>query len=178
MYSNAERVDDLVRGTVRPLRLFPDAILKRACMDVNVFDKELEQLLNDLIETMISLPRCVGLAAPQIGESKRVVVVDVSRNPRVVERHHGLICMVNPRISFSAGSMITREGCASVPEFTANVRRSQHVVASYCDAFGVEQVLEASGFEAVAVQHEIDHLDGTLFVDRVSVSDVFRRKTK
>lgn len=165
------------RGEVCVVRTFPDPILKEVCRSVEQFDAKAVELLDDLLETMFSLPRCVGLAAPQIGIPLRAIVVDISRNPKIYDRGHGLLCMVNPLIRFSAGSTLSREGCASVPEFTANVRRAANVAVSYIDYVGAEKVLEAGGFEAIALQHEIDHLDGKLFLDRVNASDVFRRQT-
>jgi peptide deformylase len=85
--------------------------------------------------------------------------------------------MLNPIVRFSAGTLTSREGCVSVPDFTANVTRAEHIVVDYVDYGGMSQSLEASGFEAVALQHEIDHLDGKLFLDRVTSADIFRRKS-
>jgi peptide deformylase len=123
-------------------------------------------------------PRCVGLAAPQLGEEVRIVVVDVSEHPRAT-RHHGLLVLVNPVIKRSSGSEIAREGCLSIPDLTANVKRSTEVTVEASGTDGAIQSIEAEGFEARALQHEMDHLDGILFLDRVAnlTTDVFRRKS-
>jgi len=136
-----------------------------------------EQVAGDLVETMHSFPRCVGLAAPQIGESLRIIVVDVSLHPKGDPGAREIL-LINPRIVFATGSDVAREGCLSVPDFTADVRRATEVVIEGSTRAGEAQTVEASGFEARALQHEIDHLDGLLFLDRVeSLSrDVFRRK--
>ncbi len=125
----------------------------------------------DLIETMRSLPGCVGLAAPQIGEPVRIAVVDVRGHPRA-EIDSGLLVLANPRVADREGSEVGREGCYSVPDLTANVRRATRVVVAHAGGS-----VECRGFEARCVQHEIDHLDGVLFLDRVEslVDDVFRR---
>lgn len=136
-----------------------------------------ERVASDLVETMHSFPRCCGLAAPQIGEAVRIVVVDVSLHPKGDPGAREIV-LVNPRIVSQEGSEIAREGCLSVPEFTADVRRATKVVIEGLTRAGATQTIEAAGFEARALLHEIDHLDGILFLDRVeSLSrDVFRRK--
>jgi peptide deformylase len=120
---------------------------------------------------------CVGIAAPQLGDEVRIVVVDVSEHPRAT-RHHGLLVLVNPVIRLSSGSEIAREGCLSIPDLTANVKRATEVLVEASDLGGETRAIEAEGFEARALQHEIDHLDGILFLDRVAslTTDVFRRK--
>jgi peptide deformylase len=120
---------------------------------------------------------CVGLAAPQLGDEVRIVVVDVSDHPRAT-RHHGLLVLVNPVIRLSSGNEIAREGCLSIPDLTANVKRATEVLVEASDPEGTTRAIEAEGFEARALQHEIDHLDGILFLDRVAslTTDVFRRK--
>jgi peptide deformylase len=121
--------------------------------------------------------RCVGLAAPQLGDDVRIVVVDVSEHPRAT-RHHSLLVLVNPVIKRASGGEIAREGCLSIPELTANVKRATEVTVEAFRPDGRLQSIEAEGFEARALQHEIDHLDGILFLDRVAslTTDVFRRK--
>jgi peptide deformylase len=122
--------------------------------------------------------RCVGLAAPQLGELVRLVVVDVSEHPRAT-RHHGLLVLVNPAVTRTSGSEVAREGCLSIPELTANVRRATDIVVEGSTPGGETVVVEAEGFEARCLLHEIDHLDGILFLDRVDSlsADVFRRKS-
>jgi peptide deformylase len=114
------------------------------------------------------------LAAPQIGISRRVAVVDVSKK----EKKHGAFVMINPILLHGEGLQIPREGCLSVPDLLANVRRYQTVSIRFQDDTGSECFLKTDGFEALAVQHEIDHLDGKLFLDRVAnlKTDVFRRR--
>jgi peptide deformylase len=106
-----------------------------------------------------------------------MVVVDVSEHPRAT-RHHGLLVLVNPVIRLTSGSEVAREGCLSLPDLTANVRRATEVLVEASTPEGATQAIEAEGFEARCLQHEIDHLDGILFLDRVAslTTDVFRRK--
>ena len=122
---------------------------------------------------MDDLGHCVGLAAPQLGELVRVVVVDVSEHPKGGD-HNGRLVLVNPRIVTAEGAEIGREGCLSIPDLTANVRRASRIAVEHAGSR-----VESEGFEARCIQHEIDHLDGILFLDRVAslVDDVFRRKT-
>jgi peptide deformylase len=126
----------------------------------------------DLVDTMRSFERCVGLAAPQIGELSRVIAVDVRGHPKA-DTDNGLLVLVNPRIVETDGSQVAREGCLSIPDLTANVRRATRIVVEHA-----EGAVECLGFEARCVQHELDHLDGILFLDRVEslVDDVFRRQ--
>jgi peptide deformylase len=150
---------------------FPHPDLKRRCAEVGHGDVDV--LVEDLLATMAGFGRCVGIAAPQVGALVRVCVVDCSVNPKVTE-HHGRLVLVDPEVVSSSGAEIGREGCLSIPDFTANVRRATTVVVR---ARGVEPVT-AVGFEARVLLHEIDHLDGILFLDRVASmkDDVFRRK--
>ena len=126
----------------------------------------------DLLDTMRSFERCVGLAAPQIGELSRVIAVDVRGHPKA-ETDNGLLLLANPRIVAADGSEVAREGCLSIPDLTANVRRATRIVVEHAAGS-----VECLGFEARCVQHELDHLDGILFLDRVEslVDDVFRRR--
>jgi peptide deformylase len=163
---------------VRPILRLPDPALKRVAAEVAPEQWELvARVAADLVETMHSFTRCVGLAAPQIGESVRMIVVDVSLHPKGDPSAEEIV-LVNPRVVSGTGSEVAREGCLSVPEFTADVRRAGEVVVEGLARTGEPWTIEASGFEARALQHEIDHLDGLLFLDRVeSLSrDVFRRK--
>ena len=163
---------------VRQILRLPDPALKRVALEATPQEWErIERVADDLVETMRSFPRCVGLAAPQIGEAVRMIVVDVSRNPKI-DASAEEILLINPCVVFATGSEVAREGCLSVPDFTADVRRATDVVIEVLTRAGEPRTVEASGFEARALQHEIDHLDGMLFLDRVeSLSrDVFRRK--
>ena len=138
-----------------------------------------ERVAADLVDTMRAHEKCVGLAATQLGELARVVAVDVSEHPRAT-RHHGLLVLVNPIVVLASGSEVAREGCLSIPELTANVRRATEIVVEGSTPAGDPRVIEAEGFEARCLLHEIDHLDGILFLDRVDSlkSDVFRRKPR
>jgi peptide deformylase len=163
----------------RPVVAIPNPILKVPAEPIGGVDAELGR---DLVDTMRVSPGCVGLAAPQIGVSRRAFCLDVSVNAQVRKKgwpHHGLVVLFDPELLHSDGSEIRREGCMSVPDFTADVRRALRVVVRGTDEHGRERVLEAEAFEARALQHELDHLDGKLILDRVASlrTDVFRRKT-
>ena len=166
---------------VRPLHLFPDPLLSQPCHPVLDFGPNLKALAQDLIDTLESTPG-VGLAAPQIGTLTRISYIDLTRHKgkQKVPLHRALrYFIVNPKIVRAAGNQVPREGCLSVPDLLGNVRRFNEVVVKSLDLEGNERLLEAQGFEALALQHEIDHLDGTLFLDRILdiKSDIFRRKS-
>lgn len=163
---------------VRPVILVPDARLKQACTPVDTFDENLAQLAQDLVDTMEAGPGSVGVAACQLGEMWCVAVVDTSSHRKHGAQSQGRFVLVNPQIVAQEGERMGREGCMSLPDFTANVRRAMHVTVRYQDLEGQWQEVSCSDFEAVAMQHEIDHLNGILFVDRVSnlQTDVFPRK--
>jgi peptide deformylase len=146
---------------------------------VPCLDDDIRQLVQDLIDTMHDGPGSVGVAAPQIGVSLRVCVVDVSKSRHGKDNHHGLLCMINPEITDRSGSAVMREGCMSVPDYTGDVERATGITVRFLDSqSNAEREVAASGFEAVAIQHEMDHLDGILFVDRVIsvATGLFRRK--
>ena len=135
-------------------------------------------MAGDLLDTMRSHPGCVGLAAPQIDELVRIVAVDVSEHPKA-ETSNGELVLVNPRVVRAEGAHVAREGCLSIPDLTANVRRATEIVVAATTPAGEDRQVEAEGFEARCLLHELDHLDGILFLDRVDslARDVFRRKT-
>lgn len=147
---------------IRPILKFGDEVLHQPAQAVQAITADVIQLIDDLIETMYAAPG-VGLAATQIGVPLRVFVVDISigRDP------NGLIVMVNPEFVEREGMQLEEEGCLSVPGFNATVVRPQRVVVKGLDRSGAEQLREGTGLLARAFQHEIDHLDGTLFVDRL-----------
>ena len=164
---------------VREVLLYPDPLLKQVCRPIEEFDESAGQLLEDLVDTMINAGHSVGVAAPQIGDLRRAVVVDVSKSKLgKKQKNHGLICMVNPEIIEREGETVVREGCMSVPEYTGNVTRAERIVVQFVNRDGQLQVIRSEEFEAIAIQHELDHLDGKLFLDRVSSlkTDLFRRK--
>ena len=156
---------------------FPDPLLKRPTRRVERVDRTVRRLVGDLIRTMRHHPRCVGLAAPQIGSAWRLAVMDGTGHPRVL-RSHGLLVLINPVIEAADGEVIQREGCLSIPDLTANVRRAARIRLRALDQFGAGFALVLEGFEAIIAQHEVDHLDGRLFLDRVAnpATDVFRRQ--
>lgn len=162
---------------VRPIRLFPDPVLAELSKPVSVYGSTLKTLVQDLTDTMYHSPG-VGLAAPQIGRLEQVSVIDVGRNRKKrPDVCHGLLILVNPVLVQGWGVQIPREGCLSVPDLLANVSRYEKVRVRYQNDAGESLVLETSGFEALALQHEIDHLNGKLFLDRVTniKTDIFRR---
>ena len=164
--------------SVRTILLYPDPLLKTVCGPVAAINREISNLIEDLLDTMRAGPGSVGVAAPQIGVILRVCVVDVSEHRQGRENNHGLLVMVNPRIIYREGSAIMREGCMSVPDYTGDVERFTSIIASFLDGSGESREITASGFEAVAIQHEMDHLDGLLFLDRIASlkTGLFRRK--
>jgi peptide deformylase len=156
--------------------VYPDQRLKQISRPVEKFDEALLRFVADLEETMGVGPPSVGIAAPQVGRFERIVLVDVSCKPKI--KNHGRLIMINPEITDKEGSAIGREGCLSVPDYTGNVARWERIEVQALDKFGNPHVYSMEGFEARAVQHEMDHLDGLLFLDRlVSRRDgLFRRK--
>ena len=165
---------------VRTIRVYPDPILKQIAEPVEEIDESVVAIVQDLVDTMLDAGHSVGVAAPQIGVLQRVMVVDVSTSKLGRDNNHGLLEMVNPEIIERSGSKMMREGCMSVPDYTGNVTRAEHIVIEFTNRNGQLRVIEASGFEAIAIQHELDHLDGLLFLDRVSSlkTDLYRRKSK
>jgi len=155
------------------IRHFPDPVLKVPAVPVEDFDDSLRQLAADMAETMYAAPG-VGLAAPQVGVSRRLVVIDCSAR----DEGPGLLSVVNPEILEADGELFDEEGCLSVPGYYANVARKARVKVRFQDLQGESRTLEAEGLWAVAFQHEIDHLDGILFVDRLSSlkKSMFRKK--
>ena len=155
---------------------YPDPRLKQVAAPVDAVDDALRAFVADLEETMRAGPGGVGIAAPQVGRCVRVVIVDVP--PRKKSSSHGRLVLVNPEITEWEGMAVGREGCMSVPDYTGNVIRAERIVLHALDEHGREQHFEMHGFEARAVQHEIDHLDGFLFLDRLVSrrNDLFRRK--
>lgn len=144
----------------------PDARLRRKAEEVESFDDELMQLFKRLEATMRAGPGGVGIAAPQVGENLRLVVVDCSQSLRPC-KNHGLLYLANPKIESRDGESLGREGCLSVPDWVGMVPRSKTITLSYDDLQGNLQNLDAIGFEARVIQHEVDHLDGILFIDRI-----------
>ncbi len=155
---------------------YPDPRLKEIAAPVERFDEALRAFVADLDETMRDGPGAVGIAAPQVGRLERIVIVDCSGRKNTP--NHGHMVLVNPEISEWDGYAVGREGCLSVPDYTGNVIRAERITLEAKDENGAAQSFELEGFEARAVQHEVDHLDGMLFLDRLVSrrSDLFRRK--
>jgi len=147
---------------IRPILRYGDTVLHEKARPVDGITSDIERLIDDMVETMYAAPG-VGLAAPQVGVPVRVFVVDIS----VGRDATGLIVMVNPEVVERDGVQLEEEGCLSVPGFNATVVRPSRVVVKGLDRSGAEHQHEGSGLLARAFQHEMDHLDGTLFVDRL-----------
>ncbi len=168
--------------TVKKILLFPDPVLSTPSEAVDPADPSLLLLVQDLTDSLYKSPG-VGLAAPQIGVLKQVSVIDVRHrktpSAKPFPENHGLIVLINPVLIGGSGEQIPREGCLSVPDLLANVRRYLQVRVRTQVLGGGEREITAAGFEALALQHEIDHLGGTLFLDRVLnvKTDIFRRKS-
>lgn len=163
---------------VRPVLIYPAPALKVVAEPCAGIDDKVRSVALDLLETMRSHTRCVGLSAPQIGESLRVIAVDVTGHPKATACH-GPMIIVNPEITAEEGSELGREGCLSLPSITADVRRAVRIFVKGLAIDGEEVGAETSGFEARAIQHEIDHLDGILILDRVaSPAEIFPRRQR
>ena len=164
---------------IQPILRYPHPVLKKLCNKVEKIDRKIHDLIQDLVDTMHAGPGSVGVAASQIGVTLRVCVVDVSKNRHGKENNHGLLLMINPEILKRSGSATMREGCMSVPDYTGDVDRSTEITLQFTLPDGTAQLIDVSGFEAVAIQHEMDHLDGVLFLDRVTSikTGLFRRKS-
>lgn len=155
----------------------PDERLKQESLPVSDFDQELRDFVADLEETRQAAPAAVGIAAPQVGRLQRICILDCSITRRPVP-NHGHLVLVNPEIVHWEGFEVGREGCLSVPDYTGNLIRATQIRLKAQDPWGEPLEFEMQGFEARAAQHEIDHLDGLLFIDRVVSrrTDLFQRK--
>ena len=155
---------------------YPDSRLKQISRPIKVIDEALQQFISDLEETMLAWPTSAGIAAPQAGRFERLVIIDVSFKPNIP--NHGRLVLINPEIISHEGSVVGREGCLSVPDFTGNVSRFERIHLKASDRAGKTQDYDMLGYEARAVQHELDHLDGLLFLDRLVSrrNSLFRRK--
>lgn len=145
--------------------VYPDERLKQVSQPVKEFSGDLEKFVLDLEETFRSFPGCVGIAAPQVGRFERVVMVDISHKPQ--HANNGFLVLVNPVVTFSEGRKVGREGCLSVPDYTGQVERAKSITLEAFNVKGEKNIFRMTGYEARAVLHEIDHLDGKLFLDRL-----------
>lgn len=163
------------KPVIRRILTYPDPILKETAADVPNIDGALVATIEDMVETMYDAPG-VGLAAPQIGLSERVIVLDVDHENK--GKH--LLKLINPVIAEREGDVLWEEGCLSVRDYSAEVQRAARVLVRAWTPEGKEIAVEADDLLAVALQHEIDHLDGKLFIDRISrlKRDLYRRRLK
>jgi peptide deformylase len=160
---------------LRPILRLGDSVLQQPAAPVASITPDVQTLIDDMIETMYAAPG-VGLAAPQVGESLRIFVVDIS----VGRKAEDLIVMINPEFVERDGMQLEDEGCLSLPGFTSTVARPSRAVVKGLDREGAEHTIEGKGLLARALQHEMDHLNGTLFVDRLRgiSKEVIVRKIK
>jgi len=156
---------------------YPNPELKKMSQPIEKIDDLIANLIADLCETLYASPGCVGIAAPQVGAHYRLIAIDASRNKKC-QKHHGRQVLINPKVLWQQGSVLAREGCLSLPDFTANVTRAQAIRVTALNEHFQPFTLETEDLEARVILHESDHLDGILFLDRVSSlkTDVFRRK--
>jgi len=164
--------------TVLNILTYPDDRLKIISEPVTEFNADLLAFINDLEETVGVSAGGVGIAAPQVGFFKRLVIVDVSAKPNI--KQHGHLILINPEITDWKGYAIGREGCLSVPDYTGNVIRAKRIHLVAQNEKGEKYEYDMEGYEARAVQHEIDHLNGILFIDRLVSrrQDLFRREMR
>ncbi|MDG2051997.1 MAG: peptide deformylase [Myxococcota bacterium] len=150
---------------LREVLQFPDPRLKRVSEPISEITDAIRDLAQDMCDVMYDEPG-IGLAAPQIGEALRLFVIDTEWSEEDGERNPQVL--INPEITHQEGSITWEEGCLSVPDYTADVQRAASVTIRALDLEGQEVIEEAEGLRAVCMQHEIDHLDGILFIDRIS----------
>jgi peptide deformylase len=155
--------------------VYPDPVLRKKAPPVDKIDQDLICLIDDMAETMYKAPG-IGLAANQVGRAVRVLVIDINSK----SGGGSLLALINPEIVSASGEIVFEEGCLSVPEFFSTVKRYEGVVVRGLDRNGNPVEIDAEGLLAIVLQHEIDHLDGKLFIDRLSpvARDVFKRKWK
>jgi len=155
---------------IRKILTYPEKSLLQPSVKVDTIDEDIKNLIDDMGETMFDAPG-VGLAAPQVGANKRVIVYDSNAaNQDSDESVKEFTSLINPEIIDSSGSIISeKEGCLSVVDYTSDVKRYENVTVKALDIEGNQLEFEAQGILAIIMQHEIDHLDGILFIDRVSV---------
>jgi peptide deformylase len=162
--------------SIQKILQYPDPILRKQTEKITTFDNELALLVEDMAETMYDAPG-IGLAAPQIGKSIKLIVVDTTSDKEVEKRY---LPMVNPEIIAHEGTQVDEEGCLSVPDLTANVERYQYITVSYQDLQGQPHEVSTRDRFAVVLQHEIDHLNGILFIDHLSPlkRNLYKKKVK
>lgn len=147
------------------IRTYPDELLLKRAAPVAEINGQLQRLIDDMVESMYAASG-IGLAAPQVGVSKRLIVIDVAN--REAEREYPLVVVVNPEIVSAEGETEGEEGCLSLPGLTGTVKRAERLLVRGLDRAGKPIEIEATGLLATALQHEIDHINGTLILDRIS----------
>ncbi len=156
---------------------YPNPILKEIAKNVYDIDQNLIDHIKNLKETMNNFPFCSGLASTQVGDLRRVIVINANRFRKPPKHSHGELVLINPEIIKREGSLMFREGCLSVPSYTGNVERSLIIEVKAITEKGEEKIFTFEKEEAVLVQHEIDHLDGKLFLDHIKdPTNLFKRK--
>ena len=163
--------------SLREIKKYPAKVLAKRASEVgDPLGASMQRLIDDMVETMYAA-KGVGLAAPQVGVSHRLIVLDTSA---MQDEQGGLIVLINPELAVLNGSVQSEEGCLSLPGFTTMVDRAETVTVCGLDREGAEQSIEAEGLLAIALQHEIDHLEGTLILDRTSFlkREFFKKQLK
>ena len=157
------------------IKKFPEKILREKTLPVREFNSKLQRLIDDMIETMYAAPG-VGLAANQVGVSKQVIVIDVSSR----EENVPLLVLVNPKIVYAEGDVAIEEGCLSVPGYMTMVKRSEKIKATGLDRHGEPLEIQGTGLLARAIQHEVDHINGILLIDRIGrlKKELFKKRYK
>jgi peptide deformylase len=148
---------------VLQIRLYGDPVLRQKALPVETISSTEKELADSMLATLYAIPNGVGLAAPQVGVSKRLVVIDVNRE----DLDSKPLMLINPKIQSREGEIVDEEACLSIPDVTADVKRAERVVVSALNMDGEPVSIEGEGFFARVLQHEIDHLDGVLFIDHV-----------
>jgi len=152
---------------VLPIRAVPDTVLKQKAKKVHTIDRSIKKLIRDMLETMHDVPGRVGLAAPQVGVPLRVIVIGIPEEDDIV--------LINPEITRRRGERVIDEGCLSVPGYFGQIKRAEAVTVKGRDQNGKEVRVKAEGLLAQALEHEIDHLNGTLYIDRPEVRETLRK---
>jgi len=163
---------------LREIKKYPEAVLRKKTGPVKMIDDDINRLIDDMVETMHAAPG-VGLAANQVGVPLQLAVIELGDH-KGAGPHRSLVVLINPEMVSMEGSVVAEEGCLSVPDFTEKVKRAAKVRVRAQDRQGKPFELEAEGLMAKALQHEIDHLNGILFIDRLSPikKSIFRRRLK
>jgi peptide deformylase len=169
---------NMTNMAIRAIRTYPDPVLRVKTGRVEKIDNSLDQLIQDMIETMHAAPG-VGLAANQIGVSLQLAVIDLSSREED-EQRHPLMVIINPEILSLEGAVVEEEGCLSIPDYAEKVKRASKIRVRAQDLTGKSFEIAAEGLLAKALQHEIDHLNGVLFIDRLSPlkKNIFKRRFK